>query len=484
MLDNLRNSFEEKRTLWLIGGVALFLIIAVISLVILNSGSKIKIAPPVKVTLTWWQAGDIRADQYSEIISNFQKIPGNSGVDIQIQDKNIADQYYYNLLADYARDIAPDIFTLKNDDLPAYKEYLSPIENIKGKALVDYQQNYVNQAIKDTMSKDKVFGVTSYVDNLQLFYNKKLLDQNSITRPPSSWSELTRQVPQITKKALSNDTFLTSTIAFGTGGRTPEGSPNIENHYDILPMLIFQSGANIYDTQNSSVVFGSDKNSGPKNAFENGNSMNNSEKDKSSTLKAMQFYLDFSESSTQNYTWNRNSPKSIDAFTQGNLAYIVQYKSFSDTVKKLNNRLDYDITPIPQLNESNQVTFGQFYMNVLNRKLSSDQANKIKYQKAQELMQYMTTKEAQQILADKTGLPSANRDVNANQQQGDQTTRTFAKGALIANSYYKPDVDATQKIWSDMFERVQYRNVSLEKSLEESISDYKRLVNLGPRIRR
>lgn len=482
MLENIKNSFQDRKRLWIIGAIVIVLIIAVV-VVFFSTRPKSKSVASTPINLTWWQTGDIKAADYDQVIANFRKIPGNASISIDIQDKSLDDQYYYKLLTDYARDIAPDIFTIRNDDLPAYKEYLSPIDVINGKSLVDYQQNFVNLAVKDTMDKDKVFGVTSYVDNLELFYNKKLLDQNAVTRPPSSWNELTRQIPLITKKALDGNSFLTSTIALGTGGRTPQGEPNIENHSDIIPLLIFQNGGTVYDTQNKIVTLDKQNNSNQKSSATTSFS---DDSNKSDAYKALRFYLDFADNTTQNYTWNRDSAKSIQTFTQGNLAYVIQYKSFANTIKKLNNRLNFDVTSIPQLNDSDPATFGRFYMSVLNRKLSTgtDANAKARYQKAQEFMQYLTTHEAQQSMTDKTGLPSSNRSVNSKQQDGDQTTRIFAKGAIYAQNYYKPDVAQTEKVWSNLFERVQYRNETLDQSLNEATNDYQRLVELGPRTRR
>jgi ABC-type glycerol-3-phosphate transport system substrate-binding protein len=491
MFETLRASFEEKKTLWLVGGgIALLLIIGLIAYLVFSRPQQTGTVATPEVELTWWKV-DYNQDHYKGIIDNFKKLPGNSKVEIKIDNKSADKGYYSDLIKDFARGIGPDIFSLRNDDLIAYKEFLSPIDIFRNKILTDYRTNFVQLAVRDTMDKDKVYGITSYVDNLQLYYNENLLNQNRIPNPPKNWSELTRQVPQLSKRGIGSDSFIQSTIALGTGGRTPEGTPNIELHSDIVPTLIFQNGGQLYDYQDQKSIFGEKINQkDAQTGLVTGGNLNNIEvSEDSPTFKAVRFYLDFADPTTARYSWNTSSEKSGDMFVQGKLAYSIQYKSFADEIKRKNSRLPFQVTDLPQLDTNNQRTFGRFYMDSLNRSLNlnAQQPNnsgaKVKYQKAQEFMEYLSRNDNQKILASKSGLPSSNRAAIADQLKGDQTIRTFAAGALYADNYYKPDVVRSEKLWSDLFERIQYNNVPLTESIRQAVKEYNLIINSRTQIR-
>lgn len=468
MLESIQQSFQERRVIWIGGIVSLLLIIAIAVGVFLNQPKPKAVVVNPSVELLWWKL-DSNPAFYNDIIAGFNAIPGNTNVNIQIVSKNSSDNYYRELTLAQNRGIGPDIFTLSNDDLPAYKESISPIENFNGKSLNSYKQDFVDLVVRDTIDRDKVYGITSYVDTLQLYYNKSLLEQKLITRPASSWAELTRQVGLLTTKAQSRDTFVQSTISLGTGGRSAEGEPNIQELQDILPMLIFQNGGQLYDYQSQKPIF------------------NSSGSDTSSPIyKAARFYLDFADSNSSRYSWNTASPNNVDAFVEGKLAYIINYSGFFEEIKTRNNRLKFDVANLPQVDESNKKTFGKFNMEVLSRDLGQKAVEPIgtaRYQKAQDFLTYLASLESQQSLATKSGLPPAHRDVIEGQLQGSQLGKVFAGGALYADNYYKPDVKKTEQLWADVFQRVQYDNIPLSESLSIASEDYLAIVQDGPKER-
>ena len=468
MFETLQQSFQERKVIWIGAIVTIVLIVAVVAAVALNRPAPKVVVSNPPVELVWWKL-DSSANNYAEAIANFKLIPGNSAVNIRIVEKKSTDNYYRDLALDRARGIGPDIFTLADDDLPAYKEFLSPIDNFFGRNLTSYKQNFVDLVIRQTMDRDKVFCVTSYVDTLQLYYNKDLLSQKLIARPATTWAELTRQVGVLTTKAIARDQFVQSTISLGTGGRAQEGPANIDSLEDILPMLIFQNGGQLYDYQTQKPL----------------SNFSGSSNTESPIYKAAKFYLDFADPSSSRYSWNTGSPNNVDAFVQGKLAYIINYRSFFDEIKRRNNRLSFDVADLPQVSETNKKTFGKFNMDCLSRTLSQNTlpADVIKYQKAQDFLFQLTTIENQLSLSTNTQLPPAHRDVIARQLDGDQVAKVFGAGALYADSYYKPDVQKTEQIWFDMYQRIQYENMPLDTSLNIALGDYNSIVSAKPNLR-
>ena len=469
-------------------GIGIVLIIVlIIGIVSLTSGKPKKnttgVSTAAPVTLTWWKPF-YGKDVYTKIIEDFKKIPGNEGVAIDLVSKNYDDSYYSTLIGDIARNAGPDIFSLHNDDLPAYKEFMTPLTNITGGELAEYKQNFVDLVVKETIDRDKVYAVSSYVDNLQLYYNKNILAQNSIALPPATWSELDKQLPALNKRSLNSATFTQSAISLGVGGRGLEGLSNVNRHEDILPMLILQDGGQIYDTKSEKILFGLSKNQKDldiKLITGTNFSIDESDKQSNPTYKAIKFYTDFANQSSSRYSWNTTSDNNTDAFINGKLAYILQYSYFGDEIKQRNERLPFDISPLPQLDLTVKKTYGSYFMDGMNRSLESAPAKK---EAAEKFLKYLTTKDVQEQFAGITKLPASRKDVIKTQLAGDNQTRMFAAGALYADNYYKPDVVACEKLWSDMIERVQYSGQPLSESISQAINQYSALVQKGPKLRK
>lgn len=496
MGEKLSQLWLEKKPLMILIIILIFFMITGLIFFIVSLNQKPK-KPPIlnpNVTLNWWKV-DYNSDNYQNIIEQFKQIPGNQNVNINVVSKRIDNSYYRDLISDLARKIGPDIITLQNNDLPAYKEFLSPINNIKGASLTDYRNDFVNLAVRDTMDKDKVFCVTSYVDNLQLYYNSDLLTQSQYSRPAETWEALVQQVQNLRQIPVRGESFKQSPIALGTGGRSTEsGGPNIEAHQDIIPALIFQFDGQIYDYQNQKSVLGQvpggGNQTGGEFTLENGSSEKNQLNINSNSFKALEFYNSFANSNDSRYSWNKNNPKSTDMFAQGRLVYNLQYKSFAEEIKRKNPRLNFEVSPIPQRNNNQKRTFGKFNMDCLNSSLALKAQNTTdldavaKYQKSQDFLTYLTQKENQTELAFKSKLPSAHKDAITQQLKGDKTTKTFADGALYSDNYYLPDVERTQNIWTQIFENVQYNNQSLESATQKAINEYTLITNGRPQLRK
>jgi ABC-type glycerol-3-phosphate transport system substrate-binding protein len=484
-MEKIRNFFSIKRNIYITVGILVILIFGIV-LLFASSSQKPQTQTSIqneKVSLVWWKPFYGR-DVYEEIISDFKKIPGNQNIDIQLVTKEYNDDYYKSLISDIARGAGPDIFTIRNDDLPAYKEFMSPIQLFSGEILANYKDSFTDLAVKDTIDKDKVYAITSYIDNLQLYYNKNLISQNGIALPPRTWSELDRQIPFLNKRNVNTNNFDISAISLGTGGRGLEGSPNINRHEDIIPMLIFQSGGQLFDTQTNSIVFGSTANKNDQNSgLATSESLEDGVDKESPSFRAIKFYTDFANLSSSRYTWNTSSNQNIDAFVEGKLAYMIHFSYAKDLIKNRNSRLPFDIAPLPQLDTNIKKTYGFFFMDGINRKLETDTTQAVKKEAAEKFLYYLSLPEAQQKFVAKTKLPASRKDIISEQISGDDQIRIFAEGSLYSDNYYKPNVVKTEKIWSDLVERIQYDGQPVSESIDEAIKEYRLIVQQGPKLR-
>lgn len=497
---------SNRRLQLIIAGV---LLVAVVGVSVFLSSQPKKQAPLVlpsyPVTLTWWKTlyGD---EVYKSMIDEFEKLPQNKDVKINLVKKPNDDEYYRTFLQDQARGVGPDIFTLRNDDLPAYKDFCTPISSVRDaagvvvpdtKLLADYKEKFVDLVVKDTIDRNQIYGITSYVENLQLYYNDNLLKQASVVNPPLTWSDLDQQLAKLNKKEGDGISFAQNAISMGTGTtqKATNGEPeksNINRFADILPMLLFQNGGQMYDKNTKKIFFGKDRskedvttNQATTSDFDEKNKNDNP------SFQAVNFYNSFANDKSSRYSWAYNSNNNIDLFTQGKLAYMLNYSYFQKTIKDKNSSLQFGVSKLPQLDFANKRTYGFFFMDCVSANLKSkadanakDGTAKRKLQVAKDFMYFLSTPKQQERFANITNLPGAHKDVIAKQQvQGDKISRIFADGALYAENYYKPDVKRSEKLWGDMMYRIQFENMTLEKSLQQAIKEYGDIVKEGPKVR-
>ena len=486
MLEKIRGIFQNKRLVVIIAGVLILVMIIVVILLLTGKktdtgGNLLFVEPDYETNITFQSLyqGD---NTYRDLITQFESLPQNKNVKINLVVRNdgASKNYYNSLINAFALDSGPDIFSIRNDEKNSYLKFISPLQDVRdetGQVIANsvlkanYKQNFVDLAVKDTMFRDEIYGITSYVDNLQLYYNKELLNQAGFVRPPSTWNELELQLPSLNKRNLGGIDFSRNAISMGTGFTRPNATTfgdvglNINRFQDIMAALIFQRGGQVYDNDTAEVSLGK-KFDGEDPA-----------------LNAIKFFGSFGDINSSRYSWNTNSSNNIDEFVQNKLAYIVHYKYLQDIINTRNPSLKYDVAPLPQLDVQNKKTYGSFFMNVMSKKnfdkcfaTPGDGPQQRKCKKVKEFLYFLSTKNAQEQFALKTDLPSAHRDIIALQQQGEAKQRNFANGAVFADNYYKPDIEKTESIFGNLLYRVQLENSTIERSYEQAVQEYTNLV--------
>ena len=486
----MREFFANRRNIIIVAVAVVTLVASLVAYLIFSTPKKdttlepVLSNPPIAAELTWWKPFN-SADTYSQVIADFQKIPGNENIEINFVTKNYGNgvDYYNDIVADIARNAGPDIFTLRNDYLPAYKEFLSPISVFNGPILNDYRNQFVDLAARDTTDRDEVYAITSYVENMQLYYNKDILAQSGIALPPLTWQDLDKQLDILNKRDKSGISFSQNAISLGTGDLGSAGSNNINRFQDIIPLLIFQSGGQIYDYQTGQVALDSRNKLDVETGVSSDTGFSGTEDNQDPVYNALDFYTDFADTRDSRYSWNTSSNNNVDQFVAGDLAYMIHYKFMDGVLKQRNSRLKYDVAKLPQLDANNKKTYGYFFMDGMSVELSRNSKKAVKREAAERFLYYLSQSEAQNTLAAETQLPGARKDVIAAQQAADNSSAIFAEGALYADNYYKPNPDGVEKIWADLVERIQFEGQTLEESLDEARGEYQNYVSEGPKIR-
>lgn len=488
-----------------IAGICVVLILGFVALIIFTAEEP---APelPVGINITWWNLHNNPV--YQEVANDFSALYGG-GVNINIVNMNYGGgvDYHRRLIMAFAKGQAPDIFTLRNETIPAWRNegFIAPITNLtdftNGQQLTstqlmeDYRENFVPIVLKETVFRNEIYAVTNYVDNLQLFYNREILDQAGITTRPRSWAELERQI-QILNRRNERGDFVQSAIALGTGLNKRDGGvvrdTNLANFYEIVPALIFQSGNPIYDSISQNAVFGGGRN------IDDVNTRNITTKNFEQTIKdndpsynALRYFTSFVDRNSNNHSWNIQTERtSKEAFLRGELAYSLNYKGFEKEILEGSSRLRYGITELPQIDQDSKKTYGRFFADVMNVQVArmgqdaqlTDPQAYYKYIFTKQFLYYLTQPSVQAKILGRTRMPAARRDVIADQQQGERNLVIFANGSLYADTYYKPDPRRVRRMWGNLLYRTHYENMPLKQSMAQAIQEYNLLIQAGPVI--
>jgi ABC-type glycerol-3-phosphate transport system substrate-binding protein len=486
--------FENKKVL-ILGAVATLLIIIIILLFAIKPKQDKILVDNTPVSLKWRIPFDSYAAAYEQAITKFKELPGNENTTIEIETgvkyEGYGENYELKLKEDLALDSGPDMFMLRNDELPKYLKFMTPIKTpgfdlqkkplTSERMLADYQESFVPLVVRETVSRGEIYGIASFVENLQMYYNKNLLEQAGIAIPAKTWSEMDRHAKLLNKRDTSGTIFNQSAISLGTGFKDQNGAFNIHRFMDIMPLMIIQAGGQLYDYQTNTPVFGQPKNTQDLST----GTITNQEFDITSpdnipTANALEYYLSYGDINSARYSYNGGSNYNVDMFADGKLAYMIDYSYIADKIKEKNTRLQFNISEIPQLGNDIKKTFGYFFMTGLSNKMERDAvADKTKIRKlgkAREFMYYLSQTEAQESFVTKLKLPSARLDILKTQiESGDRVLRIFANGSLIADNYYKADPKKVEKIWGDLVYRVQYEKQTLADALGKAVTEYNTL---------
>lgn len=379
-----------------------------------------------KIELVWWKVFD-DPGQAAVLIQQFEK--ANPGITIKYVEKDI-ETYEDELVNALAAGEGPDIFSIHNDWLPKHQAKMTPApESLFG--LRDLRQNFVEVLETDLVADGKVYALPLSVDVLALYYNKDLFASAGLARPPSSWDELVEIVPRLTRlDSLGN--FQKSAVAMGT-------ADNVNRAPDVLGLLMLQNGTRIFSTDKGRAEFGQ------RIADSQG-------KEYVPGVRALQFYTQFADPAKSVYTWNSRNSNSIEAFAAGHTAMIFSYAYLRQTLSEKAPFLKYAVVRVPQIEGSElRVNFANYWAEGVSKQTKDPEA-------AWKFLKFITDKEVLAKYYEGVKQVSPRLDI-LDGQIADPDIGVFAENALSAKSYYKPDSDAIENIFSQMINDVTQRNV-------------------------
>ncbi|OGN32741.1 MAG: hypothetical protein A3I39_02440 [Candidatus Yanofskybacteria bacterium RIFCSPLOWO2_02_FULL_47_9b] len=425
----------QKKILFILIGVISVAVFITFILVIKNVSGTGQLK---STTVTFWGVYDDHT-AFDQVIQDYKTL--HPGVSVKYQMFSY-DTYEQQLINALAAGTGPDIFMIHNAWLPKHGDKLSAlpasIPGLKQPLLTiqDYQSQFVDVATRDLTYQSQIYAVPLYVDTLALYYNKDLLNNAALTRPPATWDEVNADVPLLTRFDQQGN-ITQPGIALGT-------ARNINRSPDILMDMMIQSGVKMTSNDNSLATFG---------ASVDGQRVGE---------LALQYYTDFANARKQTYSWNDSQHYSIDAFTEGNLAMMVGYSHNIKVIKAKSPRLNFAVAPMPQASTASIRNFANYWAAGVSK--TSKNTNE-----AWQFLAYLSSKNGESAYLNATGRPAARRDL-IDLQRSDPDLGAFAVQALTARSWFQADNVAIENIFADMIDDVNFNRATVRDAVNQAQS--------------
>jgi ABC-type glycerol-3-phosphate transport system substrate-binding protein len=367
----------------------------------------------VKGNLTMW--GTIDSQVISQAIEDFNR--ENQNIIITYVPKSV-NTFDMDLLEALASGVGPDLFLLPNDLVYRYNNRIFTIP-YASYPVANFKQVFATAG--DVFLNSK--GVVAFpllIDPMVMYYNRGMLDSNNIINPPIYWDELQSITPSLTKKD-TDGRITKSSVAFGQFF-------NVNNAKDILSAFFMQTGNPITKEL--------------ANNYISTISVNQSEVDLGNIL---QFYTDFTNPTSPNYTWNRSLPNSVNAFSAEDVAFYFGFASELNSLINRNPNQNFLSAPIPQFKNINDKTTIARVTGIAVSAFTKNQSASIS------AAGQLATGDFSQKVANALFIAPARRDL-LTARPTDQYMPIVYNSALFARSWVDPSPRDTDVIFRGMIE--------------------------------
>ncbi len=375
--------------------------------------TNLKQADPAKFTLTYFDKGDNLDQALVEALASGQ------GPDVII---------------------APHELILKQRD----KFAVIPFASVP---LRSYQDTFIDESSL-FVEPTGFIAMPLVVDPLLLYYNKDLYNNANLLKSPANWEEFIKIQPMLTKVG-QNNRLEQSAFALGTFG-------NNNNAKDILSLLILQAGGSpiTYNNGQPSVML--------DNSFD-------------FTLKpaeaALNFFLQFADPAKSTYSWNRSLAEARDSFLNEELVNYFGLASEASYLRKKNPHLNFNLNVVPQMADSNRLTFGRLYAVATLKTSTKSTADWA-------MIFTLTGEQYSKQTAEALNMASARRGLlTPDPAQPDQ--KIIFSSALISRGWFDFAPAETKNIFQTMNDNIATGRLTTKKAVEEATKEMGKLFGSG-----
>jgi len=395
-----------------LGGLAALVLVFVVGF-FLSRGPGEDSIYNTKAQLSLWAVSD-REVSYEKAISEFQKTYPN--ISINYRRFESLEEYEETLLDSLAAGEGPDIFVIKNSDILRKANKTFPVPESQY-SLSNLRNDFPEIVEQDFYFNNKIYALPASVDTLAMIYNKSLFNEAAIVYPAKNWEEFKSQTKKLTE-------FNDQTGNISRAGAAIGGADNIKYSPDLLSLLMIQSGADMVSDNYGSATFSSEPG-----------------------REALNFYTQFSNPNSDLYTWDSYLSQDFESFARENNAVVFGYSNDLKDLKERNVFLEIGVAKAPQIKENKEVAVADYFGYAVSRQTRYPTI-------AWDFVKVLTLdSSAIRSYLENTKRPPALKSL-IQEYKDDQELGVFAKQALIAESWKKPDFEKTDRIFDQMIKAV------------------------------
>ncbi len=414
--------------------VVIFFILAIFGVLVFSGAIPIgeKNEPGGLGTVTIW--GTERSGLVNPLLEEFNKI--NTSFVVKYEEKSVS-SFDKDLLEALSESRGPDLLFLP-DNLAFH--YINKLFSIPYASypLASFRENFAG-AGEVFLTSAGVLAFPLTIDPLIMYYNRTTLDANGIVSPPTYWEELVELVPKLTKKDETNK-ISKSAVAMGQFS-------NVNNAKDILATLFMQTGNKIVESKGG--IF--------RSTLNNSNS-------RYDLAPALQFFTDFVDPSSKQYSWNRSFRSSTESFSAEDLAFYFGFGSELGSFINKNPNQNFAVATFPQVKENTLKSTGARVTGV------AVLASSKNFNTALTTAGLLATTDFASKFANALGVVPARRDLLKIKPTEDLYLPTLYNSAIFAKSWLDPSPNDTYDIFNRMVEGVLSNILTEDQAILEADS--------------
>jgi ABC-type glycerol-3-phosphate transport system substrate-binding protein len=345
-----------------------------------------------------------------------------------------------------ARGQGPDAILIPQDYVYKYEDKIIPIP-YEALSERSFRDTFIQQA-ELYLGKNGVLALPFIEDPLIMYWNRDTFTNAGIAIPPKYWDEFTEINKKITKKDV-NSNIKRSAIALGEFN-------NIVHAREILGTILMQYGNPVTFRDKDYLIASA--------LGDQGYSGSNS------SIKALDFFTQFSNPSNENYSWNRSLTNTKNSFLSGNLATYFGFASEISEIKGKNPNLDFDVTAFPQIrNSSGRVVYGNMYGISIVRSAANVNATYT-------ILSSLIEASSLNTLVSMTYLPSVRRDIIASGST-DPYLSIFNNSALVSRNWLDIGRIDSNKILQNITELITSGRKNAREAIQSGSEEFNILLN-------
>jgi multiple sugar transport system substrate-binding protein len=376
---------------------------------------------------------------------------GELAVNARYVEKEAA-TFNQQLLEALATGKGPDVILVTAEDILTYQDKITliPFDTLSER---DFRDRFIEAGELFT-TQAGYSAVPFSIDPLVLYWNRDIFTIHDKTTPPTQWGQVVSLVPEL--RDVSEDlTVFEAVVSMGD-------YRNITNAKAILSALMLQSGTPItilsYREDEDELYLVSELNAPAQdNAL-------------IPATAALNFYTQFADPLSRQYTWNRALPHSIDMFASDDLAMYIGFGSEANFIRSKNPNLNFDMGLLPQ-SEISPVPLTYGNMKGFAILSSSDNA-----QGSYLAIEALTSKAFLKAYANLTGLPPVRRDL-LDTPSGNAFSSVLYRSALYARGYLDPNPAKTNTIFQTMVESVLSGRSTASEAVHDAHNQFGLVIN-------